>query len=320
MPHVLGYYPQWVSDNVLPPERVDYRLFTHLCHAFAVPVEDGSVPANTEKAGAALCANGRQAGGVRVLLSLGGADTGKRLAAVASDPAKRARLLDGLAGQVARCGYAGVDVDWEFPESAAERDLLSGFVRDLRARLGKDALIGMAVPAGDWYGRWFDSAALLPHVDLLNVMTYDLHGPWSARAGHNAPLSYLADALTYWTKQKNCPREKVLLGIPCYGRGFAVRRWGDAQDKQKKPAHPYVGLRDVEALRAAGWKQERDREAGVPYLAAPDGSELISYEDEASAKAKGRWAREEKAGGVFFWEISQDFEGGTHRIVKAARG
>ncbi len=317
--NVLGYYPDWVAGSTLPPERIDFPLFTHLCHAFAVPAEDGSIPDATEKTGRALCAGAKRAR-VRVLLSVGGAETGRRFAAVTSDPAKRARLLDGLVDQVKRIGYDGIDLDWEFMENAAERDLHAALVRDLRARLPRPALISMAVPAGDWYGRWLDAPALLPHVDLLNVMTYDFAGPWSDKADHNAPMPYLADGLTYWTKQKGFPKEKLNLGIPCYGRGFAVRRWRDPVDKAKKPAHPYAALNDIEGLRAAGWKREFDKAAGVPFLVSPDGTELISYEDTDSAAAKGKWARAQKAAGIFFWEISQDFAGGTHRIVKAAKG
>jgi GH18 family chitinase len=38
----------------------------------------------------------------------------------------------------------------------------------------------------------YDVAGLSQALDLLNIMTYDLHGFWDARAAHHSPL-YAAD-------------------------------------------------------------------------------------------------------------------------------
>ncbi len=39
----------------------------------------------------------------------------------------------------------------------------------------------------------YDVAGLSQALDILNIMTYDLHGFWDARAAHHSPL-YAADS------------------------------------------------------------------------------------------------------------------------------
>lgn len=327
LPCILGYYADWAAG--LTPRQIDYRLFTHLTHAFATVQSDGTLTMPDPAKSRDLCARAHAAG-TKVLLAIGGAGSGKNFARATATLAGVARLVDGLAAVVRDTGYNGLDVDWESPTDAASQAGMETLIRALRERLPPDALITMAAPASDWSGRWFDRAALLPSVDLLNVMTYDFHGPWSDHAGHNAPLAYSPDdghpacrtntldgALNYWLRQKGWPREKLLLGIPLYGRGFRASGWGAPATGSY--ARSEVMYRDIAALQKAGWKRGWDTAAQVPSLHSPDGSEILSYEDADSARGKGRYARDNDLGGIFFWEISQDFDGQTNPLVRAAR-
>lgn len=257
-----------------------------------------------------------------MLLSLGGAESGKRFRA--ADP--RAFVAD-VAAVVKDAGYDGVYVDWEPVEGEADRKGLVALVSALREALGRGALLTMAAPATNCQGRWWYVEALRDRVDFLNVMTYDFHGPWSSHAGHNAPLRSVAEdledgaahsfeaRLEYWLK-RGWPREKLLAGIPCYGRGFAVSRW--YEKPAGKAAHESIPARDVFRLIEAGWKRHWDDKALVPYLAKEGTGELISFEDAESAGLKGRRARERGLPGVFFWSVDQDFRGGDHEVVRAA--
>jgi chitinase len=323
-PVVLGYYPDWEAD--FPPERIGWGLFTHIAHAFAAASPDGTLKA-PEKA-RDLCRRAKVAK-VKTLLSLGGAGSNKSLTAVMASPDRAARFVDDLVRLLDTAGYDGLDVDWEAHEGAADRDRLTDLVRRLRAKMGPERLLTMAVPMSDWGGRWFDDA-LKPLVDRLHVMTYDMHGEWSDHAGHNAALNAVSDdkrcgasnsyaaGLGYWTK-RGWPKENVALGIPCYGRGFAVRAWYGPVDKAKKPKYPYCSYLQAVTLMANGWKREFDATARVPFLVSPDDGERISYEDPDSAAEKGAWCRKQGVAGIFFWEITHDAARGTHHIVEAAR-
>src|SRR5712672_49736 len=53
------------------PEKINFGLYTHLCHAFIVADEDGAIRPNRSCPGRELVADAHQAN-VRVLVSLGG--------------------------------------------------------------------------------------------------------------------------------------------------------------------------------------------------------------------------------------------------------
>jgi chitinase len=156
---------------------------------------------------------------------------------------------------------------------------------------------------------------LLPHIDFLNLMTYDFSGPWSAQAGHNAPLGFCKSAIAFWNSTLGWPKEKLILGVPLYGRGFRASAIGEKATGSYERS--YVSLSDAQKLVRAGWATKTDLKESVSWAAKPGGGELVSFEDTASARNKSAWAREQKLGGVFFWELSGDVPGSA--VLRAAR-
>lgn len=334
-PIVLGYYPAWRTG--LPPEGINYRLFTHLAHAFArVDRATGAVRTTDDVPNKELLARAHAAG-VRVPLSVGGADSGRYLNPLMQSAQSRGTLVTSLVEMVQVHGYDGIDVDWEFPLTATDTASLVSLVEELDAALREkapQAQVTMAVPATDYYGRWYAGHQLEAHVDFLNVMTYDLHGPWKSgggaysHAGHNSPLRETsADPVdgkalsferfvAYW-EMKHLPTSKLLVGIPCFGHGFAVDAWGKSPTKASSyPELPYARVLE---LLADGWKVSRDAEAGVPWLGKDGVEEIISYDDPTSVAEKGKWAKARGVRGIFFWDISQDMQAGENVLVRAAR-
>ncbi len=320
-PVVYGYYTAYSG---LAPQNIRYRYFTHLSHAFVTGKPDGSAVLEGERLSATLVRLAH-AHGVKVLLAVGGSESGPWLGKIAGNAAKRRKFIGAILVLVRRYGYDGVDVDWEFPEH--QSDLVVTFVQELRTAL-KGAgrpLLTMAVPASAYYGQWYD-ARLRSLVDWLQIMTYDLHGDWpGSHSGHNSPLHptstdsvdgrllSLDNFVSYWLG-KGFPRQKLLVGIPCYGYRFSVGRWGVPLPAKTTKEIEY---RDIPGFVRSGWKPQRDMEAGVPYLRAPAGNGLVTYDDPASARAKGAWARQHGLRGIFFWEISQDIVNGDNTLVRA---
>jgi chitinase len=325
-PVTLGYYADW--NPSFPPASIDFSLLTHVTHAFAVVRDNGTLNLPDARISQDLCARAR-ASRVVPLLAIGGADSDTGLSRATATPDGISRLADAMAATVSSAGYEGIDVDWEFPANPSERDRMNALVRTLRELLPK-ATLTMAVPSQDWNGKWYDRDALVPYVDHFNVMAYDFHGPWSDHAGYNAPLfatpedthpecrkNTVEQSLAYWLKQKSVPREKVLLGLPLYGRGFVAKRWGDAASGSY--ARSEVDMRDIPGLIRAGWHRTWDNAAQVPYLQNVQQTELISYDDADSIQRKARMARDAGVGGIFFWELSGDFDGRTNPLIRAAR-
>ena len=300
-PCILGYYPDWSSD----PAHIDFSLYTHVAHAFAEVPQSGA-PRYPGDAARTLVA-AAHAAKARVILSVGGADSNAALARQPTDA-----LADALAKRVHDFRYDGIDVDWEAPGNDDEGCRLSALVRALRKRLPRH-LLTLAVPAGDWSGRWFSRPTSCRRSTGSNAMTYDFCGPWCDTVLHNAPMGQVVLAALYW-RGRGWPAKKILLGIPAYGRRMRAVRFGDPA-----PAGTYVEsdirYRDIPQLLAQGWIVQ-DPQEEVPYLVKPGGGELITYEDEASAHRKGRIARICDLHGFFFWDINEDFHGTTNLLAR----
>lgn len=86
-------------------------------------------------------------------------------------------------------------------------------------------------------------------------MTYDLHGSWDETIGINAPMYESSADVTekekqlnvnasihYWL-QEGVPKEKIILGIPLYGRTFTL-----ADKSQTTVGSPHVGPGTVGAI------------------------------------------------------------------------
>ncbi|RMH30546.1 MAG: glycoside hydrolase family 18 protein [Candidatus Hydrogenedentota bacterium] len=331
-PIVLGYYPSWPCG--LEPAQIRYENFTHLCHAFVTATPDGKLKTDGNLPSRELTSRAHAAG-VKVLLSVGGADSGKYMGPIATSETLRTQFARALVGMVREYGYDGIDLDWEFPTNPTEKEAFTQLARELRELLGLSSqgtnlLTSAQVGVPDVVQN-VDMQALRGVMDWVAIMTYDMHGPWSNHAGYNAAFrtakgdregctsrSLVAQMAT-WRDVGGWPPERLLVGIPCYGRGFPVRRWHDPMPPNTKPARPYLAYKDILPLLEQGWVRHFDNYAMIPWLERPGGGELLSYDDVESVQHKTRWARQNGFGGVFFWEISQDWIGGRNILIEAAR-
>lgn len=152
----------------------------------------------------------------------------------------------------------GVDYDFEPPidvqtggqlppdaSTVADYKHLFDLVKASRQTLGNDAYISVTITVNKDYlekinqsvdGGWFKQIA--NYVDSVNLMTYDLHGPWSQSGDpYTAVHAYLqqpntshrdefainygADSVTEQVLAYGMPKEKLQVGLAAYGRGFS---------------------------------------------------------------------------------------------------
>ncbi len=325
-PMVLGYYPYWATQPTAQQIRFDH--FTHLIHAFIAVDEQGLPELRSTVPNKALT-QAAHAAGVKVLLGLGGGSNGKNFTAMVRDEAKSRRYIREIVALAGANGYDGLDIDWEFP-AAGDEDALVRFVTDLHRELkaaNPQALLGIALPKGNYYGQWFRANEIKDKLDIVQIMSYDFHGPWTPHAGFNASLYASSDAIDgkslsfdravdYWLG-RGFSKEQILIGIPLYGHGFKAKGWG--QPNTEKSAYPDITFLQARRMLNEGWLRHWDREAAVPWMVSPNGEEIISYDDEASVLLKGAWAQRKGIGGIFFWNIAQDFSDGENLLVKEAR-
>lgn len=320
------------------PRDINYKLYTHLCHAFLTADDEGRLRSNRLVPDRNLTADAHKAG-VKVLLSLGGWGWDKQFAAMVQKPEAEERYVKAVMEIIDSSDYDGIDLDWEYPDT---RDEVVGFERltrrfrkelnELGAREGRPMLLTMAAAANPGTLRWLETAFLVENMDWINVMTYDMAGEWTSYAGHHAPLfnssrqpgapkHSTAAAMTFLLEERKVPADRLAVGIPLYGRGFAVSEPYASTKNAPRVRMPQGGYANLHRLlNEQGWTREWDDEAKVPWLRSPDRSTVIGYDDAESVALKTEWAMKQGFRGVFFWQVHADrLPDGTNPLQEAAR-
>ena len=101
------------------PRNINFRLYTHLCHAFLVADGEGSVQKRGNVPSRELTGEAHKAG-VKVLLSLGGWGWDKQFASIVSKPEAEDRYVKSVMEIVDEFDYDGIDLDWEYPDTEEE--------------------------------------------------------------------------------------------------------------------------------------------------------------------------------------------------------
>lgn len=320
---LVAYYVY--QDGKQGPEytarQIPFKKLTHLIQVglLADAAGDGTVRLAPHAVEPVLIPRAHRAG-VHVLVCVQGPADAFRKAA--SNAEARGHFVASVKSFVALNSYDGVDIDWEVPENpvdVADNVLL---MHDLREALPRPKyLLSMATPSEPGHWGQFDFAQLNSYVDFYNVMTYDFHGPWTNHAGHNSPL-FLSDAdpghdgsiddsVNLYLNKLGVPPEKINLGTGFYGYEFPVGQLHGSCQCEKTTASRGYGSYVKARIGNDGWVREFDSVAMAPYLirGAPTPG-FITYDDAESTARKVTYALGVRdLGGVFMWELSEDYDG-----------
>lgn len=199
---VIGAYV-FRSEMGIP----DPALVTHINFAFAHVNEtfDGVyIPDKRELRKVARLGRGRRA--PKVLLSIGGWGSG-RFSEMAASPENRRAFAKACRRVVRRFRLDGIDIDWEYPTSnaagiSASPEDLGNFtllMECLRKTLGNKKMLTIATICS---ARYIDFKAVLPYVDYVNVMAYDMGNEYTYQ---EAVAAHIAAGV---------PPRKLVLGMP----------------------------------------------------------------------------------------------------------
>lgn len=216
--------------------------------------------------------------------------------------------------------FEGFDIDWEFPQTAADGAnyvaLLAEFRHQLDlARLPAGRKPLLTVAAGPGLGRYpgVDWAQVAALVDEVGLMNYDYSGPWQQQTGLIAPLYPLdgaspnqgtVDGTVAEYEGAGVPADKLLLGVPFYGyswEGVTPANHGLFQPGTSVHSDsPYSAIANLVPHSTV----YRDAHSQTPWLF--DGKTFWTFDDPASARAKAAYAAGHGLGGVMVWELSGD--------------
>lgn len=192
-------------------------------------------------------------------------------------------------------------------------------------------LLSAAVPVGpDNIKSGYDVPAVASYLDFINLMAYDFHGKWERETGHNAPL-YAPSSDSEWRKQLSvdhaanlwvklgAPREKLIIGMPTYGRTFTLSNpskysvnspaSGGGKEGTYTKEGGFLAYYEVCEMLRNGASYVWDEEMKVPY--AVHGDQWVGFDDEKSIRHKMKWIKEGGYGGAMVWTVDMDDFSGT---------
>jgi hypothetical protein len=279
------------------PAQLDLSPCTHVIEAFLLPAEDGSVKP------AYGVPRHLETGGKPLLIAVGGSTIpGATFAAIARDDRALERFVDELARFVAAHGYAGVDIDWEFP-APADRALHLKLVRAVRKRLPKALLLAGISPLAHFEG--YDFPSLARTLNYFVHFGYDFRdpelGPWASRQkltpdGSDKPVEASVRGAASELIRRGVPREKLIISLPMYASDG--RPWIELRTLKLPPPTP----RSLES------------NLGGAYVTGPD-----ALEQKARAVLCGDEIEGGAAAGIALWQLGQQgpFDDLTNAVRRA---
>jgi chitinase len=283
---------------------------------------------------------------LQTLISVGGWTWSGRFSDAALTAQSRQRFARSCVAFMTRYGFDGIDLDWEYPTGGGEAGSTqraqdpANFVlllQEMRAQLeaqaqidGREYWLTIAASAGASMIDGVDWEQAHGSLDWINVMTYDMSGAWSAVTGLHAPLydtlpenppeQTSTDTAMRGYVAAGVPPEKLMIGVPFYGRGFAgvlAENDGLHQPFERVSGGTWEdGVFDYDDLTEryidvfTRYWHER---AQSPYLFDAPSGIMITYDDPESLRAKVNYVRANGYGGVMFWELSADTD--AHELL-----
>ncbi|KAK3688673.1 glycoside hydrolase superfamily [Podospora appendiculata] len=262
---------------------------------------------------------------LKVLLSIGGWSFSSNFPAAASTPANRATFASSAVGLMKDWGLDGIDVDWEYPKTAANATNFVLLLQAVRSALdayaaqsapGYHFQLTVASPAGPDNYNTLALAQMANVLDFFNLMAYDYAGSWDNKTGHQANLypNPSAPITTPFSTDRavkdyiaaGVPASKIVLGMPIYGRGFDQTAGLGAAYAGVGVGSWETGIWDYKALPKAGATVIYDAVAGATYSYDAAARELITFDTADMVARKVAYVKSMGLGGSMFWEASAD--------------
>jgi chitinase len=329
---IIGYVPGFRGE--LDEKTIDAKKLTHINYAF-VDVKDSMAwltnletdTINFRK----LNHLKKDNPDLKILISIGGWAWSENFSDAVLTENSRAKFAQTSAAIVEQHHLDGVDIDWEYPGMKGEDNvfrtedkenftLMFKAIREaldkLAGKTGKTYFLTTALPAFPKLFEVTEMGKIAESIDFVNIMAYDFYVSGDT-AGHHSNLfaseNYEREdsgdkAYTLFRKE-GVPAEKLVLGIPFYGRSWLMKTADNMginrQVDSTVRGGGYTFIKDSIMIRP-GFVRHWDEKAKVPYLWNADTRQLVSYDDEESIKYKCEYVKERNMAGVMFWQYASD--------------
>ena len=233
----------------------------------------------------------------------------------------------------------GIDLDWEYPSIAGapghpysldDKENFTALLKTLRDTLGRQKEISFAAGGfTKFINESVDWKKILPYVDRINLMTYDLITGNDTVTGHHTALysnplqKESTDNAVRMLRKLKVPANKLVIGAAFYARvweNVSAENFGLYQHGKFRNG---VSSRNFKTqfVNDTGFVYHIDKVSGSSWYYNSSKKWFATFDDSASIRLKTKYAIKQKLNGIMFWQLADDsfFTNGLLDVIDDAR-
>jgi chitinase len=270
---------------------------------------------------------------LKILLSLGGWGGCETCSDIFATEEGRQSFSESVKERIINTNTDGIDLDWEYPAIEgfpghryvdADKQNFTLLIESLRKTLGDKYEISFAAGGyTEYLEKSVEWKKVMPLVDRVNLMSYDLTNGYSVTSGHHTPLysttqqKESTDHAVRFLDSVGVPMDKIIIGAAFYARIFKVT--DSLNNGLNRPCtfKTSVNFKDFkDSLQ--GFSYHWDSIAQAPYAYNSVKKEFATFDNKESIVAKVNYIHKKKLGGIMFWQLTGDktSDGLLHTIYK----
>ncbi|MBR5513044.1 MAG: hypothetical protein IKV85_03530 [Ruminococcus sp.] len=273
---VVGYLPDW-SYQVYG--KLDFSALTHMNIAFCNPDSNGNLSCYIPDIEMKNIVNKAHSNGVKVMAALGGAGGCDAYLPLLDTPEEMADFNEKIIAYCEKYDLDGIDLDIELGSSNEIWNYYADWVSSLRV-ICDEYGYEMSTATAQWVAVKV-SPETFGLFDFINVMAYDNDADDSS----HCDMDFTQTSLKYFNIQKKIPKDKLVLGVPFYGRGYTA--------DGKLDWNSYVPFSELIELDKGNYN--KDLYGDIAFNGAVTMAEKCDIAKDY--------------GGIMIWELSQDAAG-----------
>ncbi|HKZ68332.1 MAG TPA: glycoside hydrolase family 18 protein [Chitinophagaceae bacterium] len=319
---VIAYY----SGNSTAIDNFSVEKLTHIIYSFChlkgnkLAVDNAGDSATIKK----LVALKRKHPGLKILLSLGGWGGCEFCSPVFSTADGRQEFARSVKDVNDYFKTDGIDLDWEYPAieghpghayHADDKPNFTALVKAIRNSLGEKHEISFA--AGG-FPKFLEQSInwkeVMPIINKVNLMSYDLVNGYSTVTGHHTPLY---STPSQRESADDAIRYLIAIGVPAnkivIGAAFYARTWENVENVnnglyQSGKFKSFIAYNQFNKrlTEEEGFVFYRDTAAKAPYAYNAAKKTFATFDDPSSIQNKTQYAIDKGLNGIMFWELTLD--------------
>jgi chitinase len=339
------YFPNRRSNNT---EKLNLDKLTHIIFSFTEVIgnemkfRDDSTAFLLEK----LLAEKKHYHNLKVMVACGGWAGSGGFSEMSRTPETRKKFVSSVGKFIRKYRLDGLDIDWEYPGLPGignpyvpeDKENFTALMKELRDELNsisKELVLTFAAAGWQNYFYHIELDKVMPSVNYMNIMTYDMAGGEDPYTSHHTNLGmvrmedlagtpafekiveegdstkpFSAEKIISWCIKQGVNPSQIVIGAAFYGKGWegVPPQNNGLYQLAKGPWRERNGYSTIREKREDknGFARHWDPVAKAPFLYNATDSIFVSYEDTVSIRLKTEYVINRGLGGIMFWSLNSD--------------